>query len=296
MFRLASAITSPWINRYNRDTPARREARAVVATRLPAVVISGASRGIGLAMTRVFLAAGNPVLMIARNQAGLDAALAQIDAHERERCFTLALDITLPQAAHVIDDALLTHGCYLDILVNNAAIGLSGPFATHKSAELDALVALNIAALTHLTHHALHGMLARGSGGIISMASLGGYVPGPHQAAYYASKAYVLSLSEALACEVSGRGVKLCAVAPGPVGTTFHEEMHAETAPYRKILPELSPDRIARSAYRAFTLGQRVVVPGVLYRLFFISLRVLPHPISVPMTRWLLKNWNGPRK
>ena len=72
--------------------------------------------------------------------------------------------------------------------------------------------------------------------------------------------------------------------------------MHAETAPYRKILPELSPDRIARSAYRAFTLGQRVVVPGVLYRLFFISLRVLPHPISVPMTRWLLKNWNGPRK
>ena len=181
-------------------------------------------------------------------------------------------------------------GCYPDILVNNAAMGLSGPFTRQTAEQLDALIALNIAALTRMTRHALPGMIARGQGGIINVASFGGYVPGPHQAAYYASKAYVLSLSEAIASETSGLGVRITAIAPGPVATGFHADMHAEQANYRLFLPELSAERIARSGYRAFTLGQRVSVPGLLYRLFFVGLRAMPHPISVPLTGWLLKN------
>jgi uncharacterized protein len=296
MLRFASAITSPWINRYNRDTEERRAARAAVASRTPAAVVTGASRGIGLALAQVFLANGHTVLMIAREQAGLDAATAALDASLRECCFTLALDITRPDAAEIIEATLARNACYLDILVNNAAIGLSGPFATYEGAKLETLIALNIGALTRLTHSAVGGMLARGRGGIINIASLGGYVPGPHQAAYYASKAYVLSLTESVAYETRGRGVKLCVSAPGPVGTRFHADMHAQSALYRVLLPELSPDHVARSSYRALILGQRVAVPGLHYRVVFFILWLLPHPISVPLTGWLLKNWQGKRK
>ena len=133
-------------------------------------------------------------------------------------------------------------------------------------------------------------MLARGRGGVLNVASLGGVIPGPYQAAYYASKAYVLSLSEALASETSGSGVRVTVIAPGPIATAFHANMGAEAARYRTLLPELSPEHVAASAYRAFTLGQRVVVPGIMYRLFFIALRMLPHASTVRLTGWLLKN------
>jgi hypothetical protein len=136
-------------------------------------------------------------------------------------------------------------------------------------------------------------MLARGRGGIINISSLGGYGPGPYQAAYYASKAYVISLSEAVASEVAGSGVRICAVAPGPVGTRFHHDMQAETAPYRRLLPELTPERVARSAYLGFRLRRRVVVPGVLNMLAALALRVMPHPLTVPILGWLLRPGAG---
>jgi short-subunit dehydrogenase len=133
-------------------------------------------------------------------------------------------------------------------------------------------------------------MMSRGRGGILNIASLGGYAPGPHQAAYYASKAYVLSLTEALAAEASGLGVRICVVAPGPVETGFHADMGAEHALYRQLLPSMTPEQVAASAYRGFRFGRRVVIPGVFNRLLFTSLKVLPHPISVPLVGLLLKN------
>lgn len=290
MFRLASSIVYPWLNRRNRDTPERRAARVAALNLRPTVVITGGSRGIGLALARVFLNDSCFVLLVARGQADLDTAHNSLDMAHRDRCSTLALDVTAEGVWAAITQKLKSERGYLDVLVNNAAIGLSGTFEHHANGDLDRLVALNIAALTRLTHLALPEMIARGRGGIVNMSSLGAYVPGPNQAAYYASKAYVLSLSEAIASEVSGSGVKICAVAPGPVNTRFHADMNAETALYRMLLPALSPDAIARAIYRAFTIGQRVVVPGLLYRLAFLCLRVLPHFITVPLTGWLLKN------
>lgn len=290
MLRLYGFATRLWNNRKNRDTPERRAARAVVAGRSPCVVVTGGSRGIGLAIAREFLSNGRDVLLVARDAAELDRAAQSLDAAHRTNCTTLAVEVTLSDVPNAIDAALEASGLYLDVLVNNAASGVSGPFAEHADRDLDALVQLNVAALTRLTHHALPMMIARGQGGIINIASLGGYVPGPYQAAYYASKAYVLSLSEAVASEISGRGVHICTIAPGPVATGFHADMDADRALYRQILPELTPERVARAAYRAFTIGQRVVVPGIIYRLAFLSLRVLPHAIAVPLTGVLLKN------
>ena len=111
--------------------------------------------------------------------------------------------------------------------------------------------------------HALPAMLARGEGGIINVASLGGLVPGPNQAAYYASKAYVVSLTRAVATENAGRGVRLMALAPGPVDTGFHRAMGAELSFYRQLMIALSPEQTARAAYRGYMLGLHLVVPGV---------------------------------
>jgi short-subunit dehydrogenase len=201
----------------------------------------------------------------------------------------LALDITASGAPAEIDAALARAGGYAHILVNNAGIGLSGAFAEQTREEIERLLDLNIKALTMLTHHVLPGMRQRHTGGVINLASLGGYAPGPWQAAYYASKAYVLSFSEALAAEVAADGVRVCAVAPGPVNTQFHARMQAETAWYRRLLPPLKPETVAWWADRGFVLGARVIVPGLINMLIGLALRLVPHRILVPIVGWLLR-------
>ena len=114
-------------------------------------------------------------------------------------------------------------------------------------------------------------------------------MPGPYQAVYYASKAYVVSLTEAVAAENAGRGVRFTAVAPGPVNTGFHAAMGSEMSFYRQLLFSLNPERVANSAYRGYVLGFRVVVPGLLSKLMWPALRVLPHRLLLPLIGWLLR-------
>ncbi len=180
------------------------------------------------------------------------------------------------------------------MLVNNAGIGLSGDFTKQTAVGIDGLIALNVRALTLLMHHVLPGMQQRRRGGVINLASLGGYAPGPWQAAYYASKAYVLSLSEAVAAEVARDGVRVTAVAPGPVKTGFHERMQAERALYRRLIPPLRPDTVAVWGCIGFRLGARVIVPGLTNMFISLCLRVLPHRLGVVIVSWLL--WPGKRE
>jgi uncharacterized protein len=175
------------------------------------------------------------------------------------------------------------------VLVNSAGMGLAGPFLAQSVEELDRLVELNVRALTALTRHCLAGMRARGRGGVLNLASLGGYTPGPYQAAYYASKAYVMSLSEALAAETAGEGVRVCVLAPGPVATPFHQRMQGESGLYLRLLPVSNPDSVARAGYLAFALGCRVVVPGFAAPILALAMRLTPHRILVPIVGWLLK-------
>jgi short-subunit dehydrogenase len=152
-----------------------------------------------------------------------------------------------------------------------------------------------VLALTRLMRHFLPGMRVRGRGGILNLASLGGYVPGPYQAVYYASKAYVLALSEAVAAETAGEGVRVSALAPGPVSTDFHRRMGSERSFYRYLVPPASPDRVAAAAYRGFALGWRVIIPGTLNPALALALRILPHRIGTGIVGWLLKpRWQEP--
>ena len=199
------------------------------------------------------------------------------------------MDITSASAAEALEDELLRHGLYADILVNNAGIGLSGEFADQEPDHIASLITLNVRALTLLMHQFLPAMRIRGSGGVLNVASLGAFAPGPYQAAYYASKAYVLSLTEAVAWECRGEGVRIAAFAPGPVSTRFHAKMNADNSAYRWVLPAPSPSAAAGSAVRWFAWGRTVITPGIIGPLMAILMRLTPHPILVPIIAWLLK-------
>ena len=277
-----------WVRRYAETDQTVAAARDTVGHLKPITVVTGGSRGIGAALAMRFADAGHDVAIVGRNSAALHETAAGIEAQTGRSIVRLVCDLTDAAAPATIDGELASLGFYQDILVNNAAIGLSGPFDGHTAAAVDGLIAINIAAPTRLMLHAVKSMHARQRGGILNIASLGAYVPGPNQAAYYASKAYILSLTEAVAAETAGQGLRIAVVAPGPVNTGFHTAMDAEGARYRRYLPALSPDRTARICYRGFMLGRRLIIPGVFNTLMFIGLRLLPHPITVPITGWLL--------
>lgn len=281
-------IAERWLSRSAKIDPA---ALSAVAGLTPVTVVTGASRGIGYAIAARFAEIGHAVVLVARSGAELDDAASRLRARvSAANVRVLPLDVTALDAADTLDRFLAAEGAYLDVLVNNAAIGHGGPFEDAPAGRIDALVALNVGALTRLMRHALPAMKARGRGGILNVASLGGLIPGPYQAAYYASKAYVLSLTEAVAAECAGSGVRIAAVAPGPVETGFHASMGADGSRYRQLLPALTTRQVARAAVRGFLLGRRVIYPGLIAPFSALAVRLLPHAITVPLVAWLLDN------
>jgi short-subunit dehydrogenase len=257
-------------------------------TTRPLAVVTGGSEGIGLAIARLLAQRGHDLLLIARRPERLAEAADSIGSASSANVATLALDLTWDDACDRIDAELVRLNTHIDLLVNAAGMGLSGPFVEADTHRLDQLGILNMAAPARLMRCALPGMRARRRGGIINVASMGGLVPGPYQAAYYASKAYLISLSEAVAAEVRQDGVRITVVAPGPVDTEFHAKMYAESAFYWRFLPSSSPESVAQWAVRGHELGLRLVIPGVLNALAAVALKLMPHALLVPVMAWLL--------
>ena len=275
-----------WLSRHAEPSAA---ACAAIAGLKPMTVVTGGSRGIGLALARRFAKAGHDVALVARHADVLQAAAASIARELHVTALAIPLDVTDASAAQQIDAHLAANGFYLGVLINCAGIGLAGRFVSHDENAIQRLLDVNVDALTRLMRHALPPMLARGEGGIINVASLGGLVPGPNQAVYYASKAYVVSLTRAVATENAGSGVRVMALAPGPVDTGFHQAMGAELSFYRHLVLALSADQTARAAYRGYVLGFRLIVPGVTAKLLQIALWIIPHAVLLPLIGWLLR-------
>ena len=275
-----------WLSRHAEPSAA---AVAAVANLKPMTVVTGGSRGIGLALARRFAKAGHDVALVARDADVAQVAAASIARELHVTALAIPLDVTDASAAQRIDAHLADNGFYLGVLINCAGIGLSGRFVSHDENAIQRLLDVNVDAPTRLMRHALPAMLARAEGGIINVASLGGLVPGPNQAAYYASKAYVVSLTRAVATENAGSGVRMMALAPGPVDTGFHHAMGAELSFYRQLILALSADQTARAAYRGYVVGYHLVVPGVTAKLLQIALWIIPHAVLLPLIGWLLR-------
>jgi uncharacterized protein len=258
--------------------------------------VTGASEGIGAAFATRLAREHQPLLLIARDGAQLEMLAATLRRSDGPTITTLALDLTNTDAVLSIDAALVGLSGYADVLINNAGIGLSGSFAEASESNIETLLALNITAQTRLARHMLPGMLARGQGGILFVSSLAAYTPGPWQAVYYASKAYLLSLAEALAAETAGMGVRICCLAPGPVDTAFHAKMEADRSLYRWIMPSQSAARVVAIGLVGYRLGLRVVVPGLLTAGLALALRLLPHRLTLPVVGVLMHPYSQPRK
>ena len=222
----------------------------------------------------------------------MEAAASLRERYPKARILAETLDITDADAFQQLEALLDRQGLFLDVLVNNAGIAHGGDFAEADVEIIDQLVATNVAALTRFTRLALPAMRARARGGIMNMASLGAFTPGPWQATYFASKAYVLSLTAAIGAECAGEGVRVCVVAFGPVDTRIHRKMHGSHSYYRRLLPSSSPDRMARLCWQSYRLGRRVVVPGLFNGVLAWSARAMPFELLLPLVGWLMR----PRK
>src|SRR5262245_8974821 len=240
----------------------------------PVTVIAGASAGIGAAMAHEFAAHGHELVLIARREQALNTLADAIAAKGATRPTVLRMDIARVDAARDIGEALARRGLEPEIVVNNAGFGLLGPTAELDRAQQLAMIDLNVRALTDLSL-AFIGSLERRQGGILNVASVAAFLPGPGMAVYYASKAFVLSFSEALHHELKPKGVRVTVLCPGPVPTEFQARAGMTIDAFPSLLGR-SPERVARDAYQGLKEGRRVVVPGTANKLVTALVRFVP--------------------
>ena len=251
------------------------------------VLITGASAGIGAELARKFAKHGHRLTLVARRRDRLQQLAAEL---EREHCVDVKLvvqDLAKPAGPSAVVKAALADGEAIGILVNNAGVIDVGPFAASATDKIVGLVNLNVRALTELTSLLLPPMVERGFGRVLNVASLAAFQPVPSMAAYAASKAYVLSFSEALAEELRGSGVKVSALCPGMTATDMATEIKAGSAAAAKLPRQLlsDPADVAAQAYRATMNGQAVLVPGLPNQITAAWAQVTP--------RWLTRYVTG---
>jgi short-subunit dehydrogenase len=236
-------------------------------------LITGASSGIGLELARLFGRDGFGLVLVARNQQRLHALAQELRTAHHIPVSVILADLDQPGAAIKILEQLEQSHITIDILVNNAGTQVYAPFAEAVGQKLIDLIQVNITALTHLTHLLLPGMIERGQGKILNLGSTGSFVPGPLNAVYCASKAYVLSFSEALAAELDGTGVTVTTLCPGATKTEFATRHGMESV--RLFQNAMAADQVALIGYRALMRGRRTVVAGTANQLQIFSFKLL---------------------
>lgn len=237
------------------------------------VVITGASAGIGHELCKLFARDGYSLLVTARSADKLRALADELDRAYGATVTVCPLDLADPRAPEQLLEASRDLGGPVDVLVNNAGFGTFGPFAEADLATTLQLLQVNVVALTHLTRLLLPGMVAQRQGRILNVASTAAFQPGPLMAVYYASKAYVLHFSEALAEELSATGVSVTALCPGPTATEFLNRAGAQLFAGIKVM---DAGAVADIGYRGLMRGKRVVVPGFRNKLLAQARRLLP--------------------
>jgi short-subunit dehydrogenase len=244
----------------------------------PVTVITGASAGIGVALAHVFARNGHELVLVARRQDRLDALADEIAAAGKFRSLPrpvpVSLDLQKAGAVSELAALLAAKGLEPRYVVNNAGFGLVGVAASLNRDEQLAMIDLNVRVLTELSL-AFVPSLARHRGGILNVGSIAGFLPGPGMAVYYATKAYVLSFSEALHSELKPRGVRVTVLCPGPVPTEFAARAGLKEGLAPGILTQ-SAEAVAAAGYRGLMRGSRTVVPGLANRMVTILIRIVP--------------------
>lgn len=228
---------------------------------MPTALISGASNGIGLELARISAAHGDNLVLVARSAGKLQSIADELAAKHKISARALPADLTDPQAPQAIFNQLNADNINVDILINNAGFGDYGPFAASDRAKIMEMVQVNVAALTELTHLFLPGMVQRKYGRVMNVASTAAFQPGPLMAVYYATKAYVLSFSDAIGEELRNTGVSVTTLCPGPTRTGFQSEAAMEQSRLMRM-GLMDVQAVAQAGYRGMMNGTTVVIPG----------------------------------
>ncbi|MGA8270160.1 MAG: SDR family oxidoreductase, partial [Candidatus Sulfotelmatobacter sp.] len=236
-------------------------------------LITGASGGIGYELAKLFAKDRYNLVLVARSGDKLNQVAAELRGQFGVTVKVIALDLAVAPSAKFLFDQLHSEGMVVDVLVNNAGFGTFGEFSGIAEEEILGQIQLNVTALTELTRLFLPAMLARRGGKIMNVASTAAFQPGPLMAVYYATKAYVLSFSEALANEVAGSGVVVSCFCPGATGTGFQKRAGMEDSRLFKKIGAMNVERVARDGYRGLMEGRTVVISGLQNWLVAESLR-----------------------
>jgi len=247
-------------------------------------LITGASSGIGDELARLFARHGHPLVLSGRRTDRLQALASQLQREYGVSVTVLTKDLAVPGAADELHAELKQLGLSVDCLVNNAGFGLYGFFAESNLSDQLQIIQVNLTALTHLSRLVLPDMIARRRGRILNVASTAAFQPGPLMSIYYATKAFVLSFSEALADELRGTGVTVTALCPGPTSTEFHARSGIGETPLGRTV-RMSAERVAREGYRGMLAGQPLVIPGLRNRLLATLVRWLPRRMVTRFVR-----------
>ena len=247
-------------------------------------LITGASFGIGLELARIFAREGYNLVLVARTADKLRQLASEVEKTHGTKSLILAADLTDPGAPAYVVDQTTRADIQVDVLVNNAGFGQYGFFAENDLEECLRQIQLNVATLTHLTRLYLPGMIERKSGSVLNVASTAAFQPGPLMAVYFATKAYVLHFSEALANELNGTGVTVTCLCPGATATEFHKRANATGMRFLKF-GSMDARTVAEDGYRALMAGKPVVISGFKNWLLAQSVRFSPRSVVTAIAR-----------
>ncbi len=253
----------------------------------PIALITGASAGIGKELAKLFAAGGYDLVLTARRVEELRTLADELVAAHGISADVFPADLADPAAPQKLFDTVLAAGLTIEVLVNNAGFGLHGPVVEQDSNRLLAMIQVNVTSLVHLTRLFAPDMVQRGQGKILNVASIAAFQPGPLMAGYYASKAFVLSFSEAMSEELRGTGVTVTCLCPGPTRTEFATAADMDGAALFRTPNTMDVEPVARAGFRATQRGRRVVIPGFLNKILTTLVMFVPHGLLLRMVRRL---------
>lgn len=255
----------------------------------PFALITGASDGIGLELAHLHAAGGGNLIVVARNTAKLEALKQTLEKQHGVSVHIITQDLSLPNAATQLYNTVNSLGYKVDILINNAGFGDYGFFTETSAEKEEMMIQLNITTLTQLCKLFINDMKLRGAGRIMNVASTGAFQPAPFMAVYCATKAYVLSFTEAVNNELKGTGISMTALCPGPTTTGFEKAAAMGESKLFKGPQVASAKSVAKYGYNAMMNRKTVAVHGWMNRLMVFSVRLVPRAMVVNIARMILK-------
>ncbi len=242
-------------------------------------LVTGASSGLGVDFARQLAERGHDLILVARNAERMEVLAAELSEKYKVRCHVIPQDLSRAGSARELVVKLSAMKLDVDILINNAGYGVGGEFVQSDFSEMAGMLQLNMNTLAELTHLLLPPMLERKQGRILNVASTAAFQAGPWMAGYYASKAFVLSFTEALAVELEDSGVSITALCPGPTKTEFFDRARMQGSRLKDLVMADS-DRCARNGLDAMFRGQVLIVDGLLNQVSVLSTKLLPRSMT----------------